>query len=86
VQSNGYFILLAGWLLWQDWLERLPPGFASRIRRGVRVDPRTLRGEAGFYSEPDANCCPSERLVVDLKLEGDSLTLKRYQVIADQGR
>src|SRR5262249_23056988 len=35
----------------QDWFDQLPPGFSGRIRHGVRIDPRTLRGEAGFYGD-----------------------------------
>src|SRR5215470_3239937 len=49
----------------QAWLDQLPAGFVGRILHGVRIDPTTLRGEAGFYGARDANCCPSERLVVD---------------------
>ena len=64
----------------QTWLDQLPKGFSGRIRHGVRIDPVTLRGEAGFYGERDANCCPSERLVVDLALRGDSLVLRRHTV------
>jgi hypothetical protein len=53
--------------VWQDWLDQLPQGFLGRIRHGVRIDPRTLQGEAGFYGDSDPNCCPSQRLVVQLE-------------------
>src|SRR5512135_682279 len=33
----------------QEWLDQLPGGFIGRIRHGVRVDPQSLRGEAGYY-------------------------------------
>ncbi|MCI0430387.1 MAG: LppP/LprE family lipoprotein [Rhodospirillales bacterium] len=59
----------------QDWSDQLPPGFADRIRHGVRIDPGTLEGEAGFYADQDPNCCPSQRLAVRLRLRGDALIL-----------
>ena len=67
----------------QDWLDQLPAGFIGRIRHGVRIDPSSLRGEAGFYGDRDPNCCPSQRLVVDLELRGDSLVLRRQTVVAE---
>jgi hypothetical protein len=70
----------------QVWLDQLPQGFADRIRHGVRIDPRTLRGEAGFYGDHDANCCPSQRLIVDLAVRGDSLVLRRHAVAAEPSR
>ena len=66
--------------VWQDWLDQLPAGFMPRIRHGVRIDPITLRGEAGFYSDGDPNCCPSETVAVDLELRGDSIRLIRHNV------
>src|SRR5260370_32358384 len=60
----------------QVWLDQLPAGFAGRMLHGVRIDPTTLRGEAGFYGDRDSNCCPSERLEVDLALLGDALGLR----------
>jgi hypothetical protein len=69
--------------VWQVWYNQLPAGFSGRIRHGVRIEPRTLRGEAGFYGPRDANCCPSERLRVQLGLQGDSLTLRRYAVVQE---
>ena len=59
----------------QAWLDELPSGFRGRIRHGYEIDPRTLKGEAGFYRDSDANCCPSEVLKFDLGLRGDSLIL-----------
>jgi hypothetical protein len=38
----------------QVWRDQLPPGIASRIRHGVRIDPVTRRGETGLYGEHDA--------------------------------
>lgn len=70
----------------QTWLDQLPPGFLGRIRHGVRIDPTTLRGEAGFYGDQDANCCPSQRLVVDLALRDDSLMLLRHAVVREPDR
>ena len=55
--------------VWQDWLDHLPQGFLGRIRHGIRIDPRTLKGEAGFYGDGDPNCCPSQRLVFQLKMQ-----------------
>jgi hypothetical protein len=72
--------------VWQVWLDQLPHGFADRIRHGVRIDPSTLRGEAGFYSEGDANCCPSQRLVVQLALHGDALVLGKQAVVEEQAQ
>jgi hypothetical protein len=66
--------------LWQAWLDQLPPGFEGRIRHGVRIDPRTLRGKAGFYGDRDPNCCPAQNLIVDLTVRGDSLALLRQAV------
>jgi hypothetical protein len=65
----------------QTWLDQLPSGFAGRIRHGVRIDPISLRGEAGFYGDQDPNCCPSQRLIVDLALRGDSLVLRSHAVV-----
>jgi hypothetical protein len=66
--------------VWQAWLARLPRGFEGRIRHGVRIDPKTLRGEAGFYGDRDPNCCPSQNLIVHLTVRGDSLVLLRHAV------
>ncbi|HEV7364269.1 MAG TPA: hypothetical protein VGN76_00330, partial [Gemmatimonadales bacterium] len=66
--------------VWQAWFDQLPRGFEGRIRHGVRIDPRTLRGEAGFYGDRDPNCCPSQELIVHLTLRGDSLVLLRQAV------
>jgi hypothetical protein len=66
--------------VWQAWLDQLPSGFVGRVRHGVRIDPRTLRGDAGFYGSGDPNCCPSQRLLVTLALRGDSLVLIRQAV------
>lgn len=71
--------------VWQSWLDQLPHGFAGRIIHGVRIDPVTLRGEAGFYGDRDPNCCPSQRLIVDLALRGDSLVLRRHAVVRGEG-
>jgi hypothetical protein len=60
----------------QRWLEELPNGFFGRIRHGVRIEPSTLRAEAGFYGDADPNCCPSEILVADLVLRNDALVLR----------
>ena len=54
-----------GFPVWQAWLDQLPRGFEGRIRHGVRIDPRTLRGEAG---------------IVHLTVRGDSLVLLRHAV------
>jgi hypothetical protein len=65
----------------QAWLEQLPAGFSERIWHGVRIEPRTLKGEAGFYSRSDPNCCPSQVLRVDLAVRGASLVLIRHTVV-----
>jgi hypothetical protein len=67
----------------QVWLDQLPSGFADRIRHGVRIDPTTLRGEAGFYGDHDPNCCPSQRLEVDLTLHGGALVLRHEKVVKE---
>ena len=67
----------------QDWFDQLPQSFRGRIRHGVRIDPRTLRGEAGFYGDGDPNCCPSELLGLELKLHGDALILIRQAVVRE---
>jgi hypothetical protein len=67
--------------VWQDWLDQLPPSYGGRIRHGVRIDPTTLHGEAGFYGEHDANCCPSQQLLLDLALHGDHLVLRGQSVL-----
>jgi hypothetical protein len=41
----------------------------------VRIEPASLRGEAGFYADDDPNCCPSQLLSVRLALRGDALVL-----------
>jgi hypothetical protein len=64
----------------QDWLDQLPAGFAGRIRHGSRIDPASLRGQSGLYSDSDPNCCPLQRLTVDMELRGDSLVLRRHTV------
>jgi hypothetical protein len=68
--------------IWQAWSGQLPPGFWGRIRHGSRIDPHSLRGEAGFYGDSDPNCCPSQILSVELALRGDSLILVRHSVAA----
>jgi hypothetical protein len=60
----------------QTWLGQLPAGFRGRLQHGVQIDPKTLHGEAGFYHDGDPNCCPSERLEVDLMMRGDALVLR----------
>lgn len=67
--------------IWQVWRDQLPAGFAGRLLHGARIDPRTLRGTAGFYGEHDPNCCPAEELQVELELKDDSLSLRRYTVV-----
>jgi hypothetical protein len=59
----------------QHWLDQLPSGFGQRMHKGIRIDPSTLEGEAGFYNDSDPNCCPSQRLIVHLTLRGDALGL-----------
>jgi hypothetical protein len=66
--------------VWQAWLDQLPRGFEARIRHGVRIDPKTLQGEAGFYGDRDPNCCPSQNLIVHLTVRRDSLVLLRHAV------
>jgi hypothetical protein len=60
----------------QTWLQQLPTGFRGRLQHGVQIDPKTLRGEAGFYRDGDANCCPSELLEFDVMMRGDALVLR----------
>jgi len=60
----------------QTWVEQLPEGYRGRIRHGVRIDPVTLRAEAGFYRDEDPNCCPSQALIADLTVRGDALVLR----------
>lgn len=69
----------------QDWLDQLPRGFLGRIRHGSRINPASLRGEAGFYGDRDPNCCPSEMLSVELALRGNALVLLRHSVKASPG-
>jgi hypothetical protein len=66
--------------VWQVWLDQLPAGFANRIRHGFLIDPRTLLGSAGFYSERDPNCCPSQELRVRLAVRRDTLLLRAHFV------
>jgi hypothetical protein len=66
----------------QAWLDQLPSGFLGRIRHGSRIDPHSLRGEAGFYGDGGPNCCPSQVLSVELALRGDSLVLLHHSVAA----
>jgi hypothetical protein len=66
----------------QAWFDQLPRGFLDRIRHGSRIDPHSLRGEAGFYGDSDPNCCPSGTLSVELALHGDSLVLSHHSVEA----
>jgi len=61
----------------QAWFDQLPSGFWGRIRHGSRIDPHSLRGEAGLYG-----CCPSQVLSVELALRGDSLVLLHHSVAA----
>jgi hypothetical protein len=70
--------------VWQDWLDQLPHGFLGRIRHGIRIDPRTLKGEAGFYGDCDPNCCPSQRLVFQLKMHNDSLVSVHYALVSER--
>ena len=69
------------WPVKQTWLDELPRGYSSRIRHGVRIDPLALRGKAGFYGDADANCCPSEELVVELSLRRNALVLSKPPVV-----
>ena len=66
----------------QAWLDQLPSGSWGRIRHGSRIDPQSLRGEAGFYGDGDPNCCPSQTLFVELALRGDSLVLIHHSLAA----
>jgi hypothetical protein len=66
--------------VWQTWYDELPKGGKDRIWHGAQIDPKSLRVEAGFYGPNDSNCCPSERLEAQLRLQGDSLVLKSWQV------
>ena len=70
--------------VWQVWRDQLPDGFAARMWHGARIDPRTLEGTAGFYGPRDPNCCPAEKLTVQLALDGDSLVLRHYAVVPDR--
>ena len=70
--------------VWQDWLDQLPQGFLGRIRHGIRIDPRTLKGEAGSYGDGDPNCCPSQRLVFQLKMHDDSLVSVHYALVSER--
>jgi hypothetical protein len=70
----------------QAWFDQLPRGFLDRLRHGSRIDPHSLRGEAGFYGDRDPNCCPSQMLFVDLALRGDSLVLLHHSVAASPAR
>ena len=67
--------------VWQVWLDQLPAGYAARLQHGIRIDPSTLRADAGFYGPRDPNCCPSEILRAQLTLAGDSLRLRRHVVV-----
>ena len=64
----------------QKWLAQLPAGYFGRIRHGFHIDPGTLRGDAGLYGDSDPNCCPSDQLVFDVEVMGDSLVLVRQSV------
>jgi hypothetical protein len=64
----------------QAWLNQLPEGFNRRMYKGFVIDPDTLRGEAGFYSDGDANCCPSEQISFEVRLEGEAMRLVNYRV------
>ena len=70
--------------VWQHWLDQLPKGFLGRIRHGVRIDPRTLQREAGFYGDRDPNCCPSQRLIVELQLRDNSLVLVHHALVSER--
>ncbi len=65
----------------QVWLRALPASHAAGIRHGVSIDPGTLVAEAGFYGDDDPNCCPSQLLRAELALAGDSLLLRRHEVV-----
>ena len=59
----------------QAWMDQLPAGYRGRIRHGFDINLRTMKGEAGFYGDADANCCPSEVLKFEVAVRGDSLVL-----------
>jgi hypothetical protein len=61
----------------QAWRQKLSSGVAARIRHGVRIEPATLHGSAGFYGDGDPNCCPSQVLEFDLLLRDGALVLRR---------
>src|SRR5438034_840826 len=65
----------------ETWLDQLPGSYAGRIRHGVRIDPASLVGTAGFYGDADANCCPSQELDVNLTLRSDVLALSKQPLV-----
>ena len=66
----------------QVWLKQLPAGISKQLLHGVRLEPHSLKGKAGFYSPSDPNCCPSQVLRVDLAVRGDPLVLIRHTVVS----
>jgi hypothetical protein len=61
-------------------LAKAYPGFG--FSKGIYVDARTLRGEAGAYREGEGNCCPRNEVRFNVLLRGHSLVLGRHRLVA----
>lgn len=64
----------------EPWFRQLPASVRQGFMRGSYIDPATLEGGAGLFSEGDGNCCPSRGLDVRVRLRGDSLVLRDYRI------
>ncbi|HEU4455154.1 MAG TPA: hypothetical protein VFR81_18975 [Longimicrobium sp.] len=64
----------------EAWREQLPASMQRGFWKGTYIDPATLEGGGGLYSDRDGNCCPSRELHVRVRLRGDSLVLRDYRI------
>ena len=63
------------------FLDSLTRRYPYSIRHGFDVDPQSLDARVGLYSDKDPNCCPSHEAVMQLRVVGDSLTIKTVRVV-----
>jgi hypothetical protein len=64
----------------ETWFRQLPASVRQGFMRGSYIDPATLEGRAGLFSERDGNCCPSRGIDIRVRLRGDSLVLRDYRI------
>ena len=67
---------------WDDVYNNMPDGYWTH--KSPPIDFRKLRWEQNIATKGDANCCPSGKILLELQIVNDELSVKSYDFVVER--